>query len=99
MGRSTGSAARGSTRRACSRPCSTTVGAVAGPWRRLRPRARRSQMYILDTAILVTRFLSESGIAEVVDFMPIDRPHMGVGPAAHRAGLGGIRGEVEFEAS
>jgi hypothetical protein len=28
-------------------------------------------MYIPDTAILVTRFLSESGIAEVVDFVHI----------------------------
>jgi GH15 family glucan-1,4-alpha-glucosidase len=31
-------------------------------------------MYLPDTAILVTRFLSEEGIAEVVDFMPIERP-------------------------
>lgn len=29
------------------------------------------QMYIPNTAILVTRFLAESGVAEVVDFMPI----------------------------
>ena len=40
------------------------------------PARTTKQMYIPDTAILVTRFLSESGIAEVVDFMPIDRPHV-----------------------
>ena len=29
------------------------------------------QLYIPDTAILITRFLSEAGVGEVVDFMPI----------------------------
>ena len=29
------------------------------------------QMYLPDTAILVTRFLSPKGVAEVMDFMPI----------------------------
>src|SRR5215212_4476698 len=56
------------------------------------------QMYLPDTAILVTRYLGESGIAEVLDFMPIDDP----GVASHRRRLvrvvRGIRGEVEFEA-
>jgi GH15 family glucan-1,4-alpha-glucosidase len=31
----------------------------------------RHQLYYPDTAILVTRFLTESGVGEVVDFMPI----------------------------
>ena len=31
----------------------------------------RRQLYYPDTAILVTRFLTESGVGEVVDFMPI----------------------------
>jgi GH15 family glucan-1,4-alpha-glucosidase len=31
----------------------------------------RKQLYYPDTAILVTRFLTESGVGEVVDFMPI----------------------------
>jgi GH15 family glucan-1,4-alpha-glucosidase len=52
-----------------------------------------------DTAILVTRFLSESGIAEVVDFMPIDRPHMVSDRRRIVRAVRGIRGEVEFEAS
>ena len=31
----------------------------------------RQQLYYPDTAILVTRFLTESGVGEVVDFMPV----------------------------
>ena len=38
------------------------------------PAVTTKQMYLPDTAILVTRHLSESGIAEVLDFMPIDQP-------------------------
>ena len=34
----------------------------------------RRQLYYPDTAILVTRFLTEAGVGEVVDFMPIRRP-------------------------
>src|SRR3954447_20648189 len=40
---------------------------------RIRPVAagyRTRQMYLPDTAVLVTRFLSQAGIGEVVDFMP-----------------------------
>ena len=32
------------------------------------------QMYLPDTAVLVTRYLAESGVAELADFMPIDQP-------------------------
>jgi GH15 family glucan-1,4-alpha-glucosidase len=41
---------------------------------RIGPTAQsftRQQLYYPDTAILVTRFLTESGVGEVVDFMPI----------------------------
>ena len=51
-----------------------------------------------DTAILVTRFLSESGIAEVVDFMPIAQPHVVSDRRRIVRAVRGIRGEVEFEA-
>lgn len=30
------------------------------------------QLYLLDTNVLVTRFLSEDGIAEIIDYMPIE---------------------------
>src|SRR5436305_1812464 len=32
------------------------------------------QMYLPDTAVLVTRFLSDKGVAEVMDFMPVENP-------------------------
>ena len=34
---------------------------------------RCKQLYLSDTNILLTRFLSECGVAELTDFMPIDR--------------------------
>ncbi len=50
------------------------------------------------TAILVTRFLSEQGVVEVVDFMPIEKP--GTATDRHRLirMITGIRGTVKFEA-
>jgi GH15 family glucan-1,4-alpha-glucosidase len=41
---------------------------------RVRPTAdafTRKQLYFPDTAVLVTRFLTEVGVGEVVDFMPV----------------------------
>ncbi len=32
------------------------------------------QLYFPDSAILITRFMTASGVGEVIDFMPIDRP-------------------------
>jgi GH15 family glucan-1,4-alpha-glucosidase len=37
----------------------------------------RKQMYLPDTNVLVTRFLSPDGLAEVTDFMPIGEPARG----------------------
>src|SRR4051794_28402602 len=42
----------------------------------VNPAHVTKQMYIPDTAILVTRHLSESGVAEVLDFMPIAQPRL-----------------------
>jgi GH15 family glucan-1,4-alpha-glucosidase len=39
------------------------------------PDATVRQLYLSDTAILVTRFLTPDGVGEVIDFMPIDDPH------------------------
>jgi GH15 family glucan-1,4-alpha-glucosidase len=55
------------------------------------------QLYFPDTAILITRFMSEEGVAELIDFMAIpDTP--GVATDRHRLvrGLRGIRGEMRF---
>ena len=104
-GRSTGSAALASTHRACSRPCWTTAR-VAASLAPVTPATTTKQMHMPDTAILVTRHLSESGIAEVLDFMPIDRPHVVsdrrrivrvVRGSAVRSGLRGAgRAEVDY---
>ncbi|MGW7202778.1 glycoside hydrolase family 15 protein [Streptomyces sp. NPDC054837] len=37
------------------------------------------QLYLQDTAVLVTRFLSEEGVGEVVDFMPVENPERASG--------------------
>jgi GH15 family glucan-1,4-alpha-glucosidase len=56
------------------------------------------QMYLPGTAVLVTRFLSEGRVAEVVDFMPIENP--GTATDRHRLirMITGIRGTVKFDA-
>ncbi|WP_433302764.1 glycoside hydrolase family 15 protein [Actinoplanes sp. CA-030573] len=36
-----------------------------------RAHSRAKQLYVPDTAVLVTRFLTEEGVGEIVDFMPI----------------------------
>ncbi len=59
------------------------------------PHATRKQLYWPDTNVLVTRFLSEKGVAEVTDFMPIgsrDRPGS---PFLVRK-VHAVRGEVPF---
>src|SRR3954452_11974685 len=64
-----------------------TLGVVDGP-------ARTLQFYVPETNILVTRFLTEEGVAEVHDFMPILEAH----DADHRQRLVrrvvAVRGEV-----
>ena len=34
----------------------------------------KSQIYLPESAILITRFMAEEGVGEVIDFMPIDHP-------------------------
>jgi GH15 family glucan-1,4-alpha-glucosidase len=56
--------------------------------------SRTKQLYLPDTNILITRFLSENGIAEMTDFMPVVRNdyHSHV---VRRVTV--IQGEVEFK--
>ncbi|TMK69931.1 MAG: glycoside hydrolase family 15 protein [Actinobacteria bacterium] len=53
------------------------------------------QLYLPDTNVLITRFLTPAGVGEVQDFMPIQS-----GVAAHRHRLirrvMGVRGEIRF---
>jgi GH15 family glucan-1,4-alpha-glucosidase len=55
-----------------------------------------AQMYLPNTAVLVTRFLSEGGVAEVADFMPVSNPT--VATERHRLvrQVTGIRGRVKL---
>jgi GH15 family glucan-1,4-alpha-glucosidase len=55
--------------------------------------AREKQLYLPDTCVLLTRFLAASGVAEVVDFMPIETASAGQ-PVVRRAKT--VRGEVRF---
>ncbi len=62
------------------------------------PEAGRRQMYLPDSNVLMTRFLTPDGVGEVVDFMPI---HHGGGPkkrADHQVVrmVRGVRGEIPF---
>ena len=44
---------------------------------RIAPRATMyvaKQLYLPDTAILITRFMTPGGVGEVIDFMPVDDP-------------------------
>ena len=56
----------------------------------------RQQLYYPETAILVTRFLTESGVGEVIDFMPIASTK--VASAQHQLVrmIRCVRGEITF---
>ncbi len=56
------------------------------------------QMYLPNTAILVTRFLSPDGVAEVVDFMPIENPAVATDRHLLIRMIRGIRGKMTLEA-
>ncbi|HEU5266119.1 MAG TPA: glycoside hydrolase family 15 protein [Jatrophihabitans sp.] len=66
---------------------------------RIRPTVEAfgaKQMYLPDTAILITRFLTEQGIGEVVDFMPVTGT---VATDRHRIVrlVRCVRGQMSFE--
>jgi GH15 family glucan-1,4-alpha-glucosidase len=66
---------------------------------RVRPAGRAyesKQMYVPDTAVLVTRFLTEAGAGEVVDFMPPSGPEPTGNHRLVRM-LRCVRGRMSFE--
>ena len=69
--RSTGTAARASTRRASSARSSTGSAAAATASRRRCEDGAVKQLYFPDTNVLITRFLTPDGVGEVQDFMPV----------------------------
>ena len=58
--------------------------------------AQHKQMYLPDSNVLVTRFLSAEGVGEVVDFMPVEDPSRG--KKTHRIVrvVRAVRGAVRF---
>jgi GH15 family glucan-1,4-alpha-glucosidase len=58
--------------------------------------SRTQQVYFPDSAVLITRFLTEEGVAEVHDFMPV----MGEGEPEHRQRIvrriTGVRGTIRL---
>jgi GH15 family glucan-1,4-alpha-glucosidase len=55
------------------------------------PLARAKQLYLPDTNVLLTRFLSPGGVSEIQDFMPV-----GGGPQRLIRSLLGVRGVLRF---
>jgi GH15 family glucan-1,4-alpha-glucosidase len=69
-----------------------------GSWR-LEPTcevSRTQQFYFPDTAVLITRFLTADGVAEIHDFMPV----LGIGDPEHRQRIvrrvSGVRGKINM---
>ncbi len=60
---------------------------------------RRKQLYLPDTNVLITRCFSEEGIAEVIDFMPIEWRSLEYSPPAYHQivrRVSTIAGHVQF---
>jgi GH15 family glucan-1,4-alpha-glucosidase len=65
---------------------------------RIQPKFKESrvrQLYLPDTNILLTRFLSEEGVAEVLDYMPIGIRNEQPNEIVRQVSV--IRGKVDFE--
>jgi GH15 family glucan-1,4-alpha-glucosidase len=58
--------------------------------------AQRKQMYLPDSNVLITRFLSPDGVGEVIDFMPV--PQLSRGKKTHQIVrvVRAVRGAVRF---
>src|SRR4051795_9848427 len=70
-----------------------------GGYLRTRPRDGAfdtRQLYLPDTAILITRFLTEAGVGELVDFMPTTGGRAAAGHRMVRM-LRCVRGEMTFD--
>jgi GH15 family glucan-1,4-alpha-glucosidase len=55
------------------------------------------QLYLPDTAVLITRFLTEDGVGEVVDFMPVTRGTQATENHRIVRLLRCVRGRMEFD--
>ncbi|RSS57762.1 glycoside hydrolase family 15 protein [Streptomyces sp. WAC07061] len=66
----------------------------AGPAGPAQPVSQ--QLYMADTAVLVTRFLSAEGVGEVIDFMPVHDPHTVTDRHQVVRVMRGVRGTARF---
>ena len=57
---------------------------------------RSTQLYLPDTAVLLTRFLSQRGVGELVDFMPVDESAPPTDRHRLVRAVRGIRGRTPF---
>src|SRR5690348_280419 len=55
------------------------------------------QLYVPDTAVLVTRFMTEAGVGEVIDFMPVDASTTVSGERRLVRLIRCVRGEMTFD--
>ncbi|WP_411102980.1 glycoside hydrolase family 15 protein [Streptomyces sp. cmx-4-9] len=60
------------------------------------PEVTTRQLYLADTAVLITRFLTPEGVGEVVDFMPVRDPHTVTDRHQVVRYLRVVRGKVRF---
>ena len=87
----------GSTRPACSAPCWTHE---RGGHFRVAPARQpytTKQLYFPDTAILITRFMTEDGVGEVVDFMPPAPASTATDNHRLVRMMRCVRGQIDFE--
>jgi GH15 family glucan-1,4-alpha-glucosidase len=70
-----------------------------GGWFRIAPErgdVRTRQMYLPDTNVLITRFLTPDGVAEVTDFMPVGEAARAIGSHCLVRRVSVTRGLVPF---
>ncbi|MFD3938697.1 glycoside hydrolase family 15 protein [Streptomyces sp. NPDC058611] len=60
------------------------------------PDSVTRQLYLADTAVLITRFLTPEGVGEVIDFMPVHDPHTATDRHQIVRAVRGVRGTVRF---
>ena len=75
------------------------LDARKGGYFRIAPRLddyATTQMYFPQSACLITRFMSDAGVGELVDFMPIDNPTVATDNHKIARGVRCLRGQMPF---
>jgi GH15 family glucan-1,4-alpha-glucosidase len=55
-----------------------------------------TQMYFPESACLITRFMTDAGVGELLDFMPVDKPTVATDTHKIVRGVRCLRGELSF---